>query len=68
MVWAAEMTAAAAAASAAATAEAEAVGVAPAASEKKSPVGKFVVGALQSMGIVEADFLTALAAAEAADF
>jgi hypothetical protein len=35
------------------------------ASEKKSPVGKFLAGALQGLGIVEADFLTALASREA---
>jgi hypothetical protein len=37
------------------------------ASEKKSPVGKFLAGALQGLGIVEADLLTALAAREADD-
>jgi hypothetical protein len=37
------------------------------ASEKKSPVGKFLAGALQGLGIVEADFLTALASREADD-
>jgi hypothetical protein len=37
------------------------------ASEKKSPVGKFLAGALQGLGIVEADFLTALAGREADD-
>jgi hypothetical protein len=37
------------------------------ASEKKSPVGKFLAGALQSLGVVEADLLTALASREADD-
>jgi hypothetical protein len=36
-------------------------------SEKKSPVGKFVVGVLDRIGIIEAEFLTALAASEAED-